>query len=251
MLARLFRPRASLFLPPAPSLRSLEVAGRQVPVVVARNARARRSIVRADAVSGTVRVTLPLRAPAGLAATMLAEHLDWIAARVGEWPRPLAFAHGARIPLGDGSLVLDCDPVRRPGVQRVGEFLMVGGPIESHRHRAERWLRAEALRTLRAATLVLAAEIAPSAVRVGVRDPRSRWGSCSSDGAITYSWRLVFAPAWIQHSVVAHEVAHLVHPDHGAAFWKLAAVLNRGDPTAARRWLRAHGPALHWIGRAS
>lgn len=251
MLARLFRSRASHVEPAAPSLRPLVLAGRQVPVVVTRNARAHRTIVRADAVSGTVRVTLPARAPTRLAAAMLAEHASWIAERVAEWPRPQAFAHGARIPFGDVSLALDCDPTRPPGVQRVGAVLRVGGPAQSHHHRVERWLKAEALRSLRAATLALCAEIGRPVARVGVRDPRGRWGSCSSGGAITYSWRLVLAPLWVQHSVIAHEVAHLVHPDHGAGFWKLAAMLNRGDPAEARRWLRANGPALHWIGRTS
>ena len=247
MLARLFRPRAA---PAPPDLPPLDIAGRQVPVIIARSARARRSIVRADAISGAVRVTLPARAPAGLAAAMVVEHFDWIARRVAEWPRPIAFADGARVPLGDAVLTLDCDPARAPGTRRAGDRLLVGGPPETHRHRVERWLKAEALRTLRGATTDLAAEIGRPVGRIGVRDPRSRWGSCSSAGTITYSWRLVLAPAWIQHSVVAHEVAHLVHPDHGPGFWKLAAVLNRGDPTAARRWLRANGPALHWIGRA-
>lgn len=248
MLARLFRLRAApTDTMPAP----IDVAGRQVPVLVSRNAKARRSIVRADAIAGAVRVTLPARAPIDLAAAMVVQHLDWIAGRVAEWPHPLAFVHGTHIPLGDAVLTLDCDSSRPPGVRRAGDLLLVGGPAETHRHRIERWFKAEALRSLRAATETLAAEIGRSVAKVSVRDPRGRWGSCTAGGAISYSWRLILAPRWIQHSVVAHEVAHLVHPDHSAGFWKLAAVLNRGDPTAARRWLRNHGPALHWIGRAS
>ncbi len=86
---------------------------------------------------------------------------------------------------------------------------------------------------------------------VGVGDPATRWGSCATTGAIRYSWRLILAPPAVRQSVVAHEVAHLVHPNHGPAFWALAAELTAGDLTAARAWLKAHGAALHWIGRAA
>ena len=82
-----------------------------------------------------------------------------------------------------------------------------------------------------------------------MRDPAARWGSCAPGGRIAYSWRLILAPPEVRRSVVAHEVAHLVHPNHGAAFWRLAADLNGGDPLPQRRWLARHHATLHAIGR--
>jgi predicted metal-dependent hydrolase len=84
--------------------------------------------------------------------------------------------------------------------------------------------------------------------RVAVGDQRSRWGSCSSTGAIRYSWRLIMAPDFVRRATVAHEVAHLVHMNHGRHFHALVAQLLEDDPAPARAWLRSHGAALHRIG---
>ena len=81
--------------------------------------------------------------------------------------------------------------------------------------------------------------------RVGVGDPRSRWGSCTHDGDLRYSWRLVMAPDHVRRATVAHEVAHLRHMDHSAAFHALVDDLHDGDVGAARAWLRREGRGLH------
>ena len=85
--------------------------------------------------------------------------------------------------------------------------------------------------------------------RVGIGDPLSRWGSCSSGGTIRYSWRLVMAPDFVRRATVAHEVAHLVHMNHGPVFHALVAELHGADPRPARLWLRREGAGLHGIGR--
>ena len=80
--------------------------------------------------------------------------------------------------------------------------------------------------------------------RITVRDNRSRWGSCGPDGGLSFSWRLVFAPAEVLDYLVAHEVAHLVHMNHGPRFWKLVRELS-GESDAAQEWLGRNGPLLH------
>jgi predicted metal-dependent hydrolase len=87
--------------------------------------------------------------------------------------------------------------------------------------------------------------------RVGIGDPVSRWGSCSGSGTIRYSWRLILAPDFVRRATVAHEVAHLVHLDHGPDFHALVTRLLAEDPRPARTWLRRHGAALHRVGRAA
>ncbi|HEY8013860.1 MAG TPA: M48 family metallopeptidase, partial [Dongiaceae bacterium] len=84
--------------------------------------------------------------------------------------------------------------------------------------------------------------------RIGVRDPRSRWGSCSPDGVLNFSWRLILAPRFVMDYVVAHEVAHLRELNHGPRFWRLAETLCP-DMDRARDWLAIYGPGLHRYGR--
>jgi hypothetical protein len=113
-----------------------------------------------------------------------------------------------------------------------------------------RWLKVRARTVLQVETLDYARKANVSVARVGVGDPRSRWGSCSSSGAIRYSWRLILAPEWVRRATVAHEVAHRVHMNHGADFHALVERLFEADPKPARLWLRQHGAALHRIGSA-
>ena len=227
--------------------RTIEVAGRSVPLEVTRNPRARRITLRADAVRGVVRLTLPQRARIGDAIDFLAAHEAWLRPRVAAWPAPLPFVDGATIPFDGGTLTLAwCTGTR--GVVRDGDLLVVGGDVAALPGRVTRWLKAQAIAELTHATHALAAAHGLSVAAVGVRDPAARWGSCSSSTRIAYSWRLVLTPPAVRASVVAPEVAHLVHPNHAPAFWAYAAHLG-GDPTPHRRWLARHGAGLHWVGR--
>ena len=119
--------------------------------------------------------------------------------------------------------------------------------------RTLRWLKAAALADVEEATHRLAGVIGRAVAQVRVGDPRARWGSCASGraaagGRIAYSWRLILAPAFVRGNVVAHEVAHLVHGNHGPDFHALLAQLDPHE-ASSRRWLRQHGAGLHWVGR--
>jgi predicted metal-dependent hydrolase len=204
-------------------------AGREVPVVIARSPRARLADVE----------------------KFLAAHHGWIATRVAKWPVAVPFTPGAAIPFDGASLSIDWSLANPRGVWRVDDRLVIGGPEATVPGRTLRWLRAAALADMVPATHAIAALIDRQVTGIAVRDPAGRWGSCSSRGTIGYSWRLILAPPGVRQSVVAHEVAHLVHPNHGRDFWKLATDLTDGDLTAARAWLAANGAALHWVGRAA
>jgi len=130
-----------------------------------------------------------------------------------------------------------------------GGRLICGGPAEGLARRIQNWLRREALKVLSEETDELAARIGVAVERVTVGDPRARWGSCSSRGAIRYSWRLILAPDHVRRATVAHEVAHRIHMDHSRRFHALVAELLGADPAPARAWLSANGAALHWLGR--
>jgi hypothetical protein len=125
------------------------------------------------------------------------------------------------------------------------DTIRVGGPVETLPSRLRRWLEAEA-------RAMLAADLADYCERVNVTAPglalsnaRRRWGSCAPDGSIRINWRLIMAPDFVRRSVVAHEVAHLVHFDHSPRFHALLSELFEGDIAAANRWLKREGRSLY------
>ena len=131
-----------------------------------------------------------------------------------------------------------------------GDVLACGGPREAFARRIEAWLRAHARRTLSADTAEAARRAGVTVRRVTIGDAGTRWGSCSASGSIRYNWRLVLAPPEVRRWVVAHEVAHRVHMNHGPAFKALEGQLFDGDAEAARSLLRRIGPGLKRVGRS-
>lgn len=228
---------------------TVEVGGRRVPVELKPNPRARRTTLRADAARGVIRISLHPRTPAARAMAMLDTHRDWIAARVAAWPTPVRFAPGAVLPVEGREVRIDWSPERPRTAVLDGDRLRVGGPVEGLGGRIERFLRGRALTLLTAETRAASAKLGKPVAAVTVRDTASRWGSCSATGRIAYSWRLILAPPAVRRYVVAHEAAHLVHMNHGEAFWSLARSLYGDDVEEPRRWLKRHGASLHWIGR--
>jgi hypothetical protein len=89
--------------------------------------------------------------------------------------------------------------------------------------------------------------IGTTARRIGLRDTTSRWGSCSSTGALNFSWRLIMAPSFVLDYLAAHEVAHLVQMNHSAEFWALAQRL-APELERAEAWLKLHGTGLMRFG---
>jgi predicted metal-dependent hydrolase len=233
----------------APEPLAIEVAGRRVPVELNTNPRARRITLRADATRGTIRLTVPPRGSAARALAMLDTHRGWIEARVAAWPAAAAFAPGGRLSVEGVELVIDWSSDRPRTASIVGTSLRIGGPRDGLAARVERFLKRRARAVLAAETREHALRLGRPVAAVSVRDTASRWGSCTAGGRIAYSWRLILAPPAVRRYVVAHEVAHLAHLDHGADFWRVTAELYDGDVAAARRWLKRHGAALHWVGR--
>jgi predicted metal-dependent hydrolase len=218
-------------------------------IEVVRNARARRIRLAVDPRDGSVKLTLPPRASLKQGLAWAEQHRDWIAAQQARLPDSRPIVPGARIPLmGDElEIVWDARGPRTPRLE--DDRLVCGGSLDGLSRRVERWLRGEALRVLSAETAEYAARAGVVVTRVSIGDPKGRWGSCASSGAIRYSWRLILAPEHVRRATVAHEVAHRVHMNHSPAFHRLVEQLYEADPAPARAWLRRHGAALHWVGR--
>ncbi len=228
----------------------LTVAGRELPLEIVHSPRARLLALKADASRGVIRLRLPKVASVREGMMFLDDHQGWLARQVERWPVPRPFAPDAIIPFDGRDLRIDWDAARPRTLHIEADRLRVGGPEEGLAGRIERGLRRQALAQITPLAHALAARIDRSVRHVRLSDPRSRWASCTHDGTLAFSWRLVLAPAWVRDSVVAHEVAHLVHMNHARPFWRLAEELYGADMAAPRAWLTRHGAGLHWVGRA-
>jgi predicted metal-dependent hydrolase len=225
--------------------------GRTRPLTVHRSAAARAMRLSVDPRDGTVRLSLPTRAALRPALAWAEEKRGWIEGALAVLPRPQPIAPGAAIPLEGRPVQIDWQPSGSRTVRRDGDRLIVGGPEEAVAARVLRWLRREAAARLDAETRDFALRAGVTVGRVGVGDPRSRWGSCTPCGDIRYSWRLILAPPEVREATVAHEVAHRLHMDHSPAFHAAVARLLGREPKAERNWLRTHGCGLYWLGRES
>ena len=205
--------------------------------------------LRVDPRTRSVLLTVPKRVSHRRALAWAAEHGDWVAAALAQIPDAAPVLPGSVLPLYGIPHQVEWRPDRPRRVELGERRLLAGGPIEGLEARILRWLKAHSAELLGRETRELAAQADVKVAKVGVGDPVSRWGSCSASGAIRYSWRLVLAPAFVRRATVAHEVAHLVHLNHGPEFHALVERLLGEDPRPARQWLRSEGAALHRIGR--
>ena len=218
------------------------------PLAIRVNPRARRMLLRVDAARRAVELVLPRGVAPGLGIDFLAAKRSWIAARLDSLPRRVPFAEGAVVPLlgVPHRIRREGDPQAPPVAVASGEIRVRGDPAHAAR-RVRDHLLAIAQRELAARARRLARQIGKPVRRVGVRDTRSRWGSCSASGNLSFSWRLVFAPEAVIDYVVAHEVAHLVEMNHGPRFWRLVATLVP-DSSGPRAWLKRHRSRLFSYG---
>lgn len=226
----------------------LTIDGVAMPIRVRRSARGRSYRLSVDHARGELRLSLPVRASLAKALAWARQHDAWVREQVAARPPGIVLVDGAVFPLEgrDIRIVWRADAPRRMLLE--ADRLIVGGAAESVGPRVLRWLKAHARAVLEAETRDLAARHGLTVARIGIGDPRSRWGSCSSDGSIRYNWRLILAPPDVRRSTVAHELAHLLHMDHSPAFHAAHARILGADPRPARAWLKAHGAALHRIG---
>lgn len=228
--------------PPA----SIRLGDRDWPLVVRRNPRARRIILRPCPTTRALRLTLPARAPLRAGLLLIEANRDWLETEVRRaFVAPMPLAPGMHIPFAGRTLLLEGQPGRRAAV--LGERLVAGTEGGGFNRRAIAALRRAAHDLLAGEARALAATLGRD-VSVRVGDPARRWGSCTRSGRLAFSWRLALAPDAVRRAVVAHEVAHLVHFDHSPAFHALAHRLNGAPLAPATEWLRRNGAWLHAFG---
>ena len=235
-----------------------------IPFLLRRSPRARRLRLTV-AEDGRVVVTLPERSAARLADEFVVARSAWIRRHQARLAAERA-RHAARGPVADGGRIpfagvphrlevrdLPASRVRArvehdelaEGSDPVIRVWMAPGETRSLASVLEAWLRGQAREAIERRIAARAPQLGVRPAAVSIRDQRSRWGSASSRGRLSFSWRLVLAPHAVLDYVVVHELAHLRVPGHNARFWRLVVdVVPEAD--RARRWLRDHARELRW-----
>ena len=236
---------------PPPGFIDIAHQGVTYRVAVARSARARRITLRIRAGTAEPVLTVPARGNLAIATDFAARHAGWLATRLARLPARIAFAAGKTVPIRRGrpSHHRDRRAARRGAQQpdrRRGAPRSAGRPEHVSR-RVTDFLKREARRDLEAAVARHLAAAKVAARKISIKDTKSRWGSCSASGTLSFSWRLVLAPPFVLDYLAAHEVAHLRELNHSHRFWRLTRALCRRTDDA-EAWMKRHGPHLHRYG---
>lgn len=230
---------------PAREEPTIAIAGQVLPIAVRRLPQARRMTLRLAPDGSEVRVSIPRWGRTAEALAFAHGRAEWLAQQLAAVPPARPPQPGGSIAFRGVALRIEHVAQGRRKPELADGAIRIGGPAEALQRRLGRWLDGEA-RTLIAADLAEYCARADRPVpRLTLASARRRWGSCGPDGAIRINWRLVMAPDCVRRSVVAHEVAHLVHFDHSPCFHALLAELFEGDIAAANTWLKREGRTLY------
>jgi predicted metal-dependent hydrolase len=223
------------------------------PVEVRHHPAARRLTLRVSRTRRAVIVTLPVQCGIEEAGSFLHRNLEWVRERLDSLPAPIPFRNAMLVPVRGIAhrVVMPGEVPRRRVVRRIEAHplpeLHAPGELAAAVKRLELWFAKEARADLQERVAFHAVRLGVSPGRLTIRDQTSRWGSCSTTGGLSFSWRLVLAPPPILDYVAAHEVAHLREMNHGPRFW---ALVRETCPAMdeAKRWLRIYGMDLHRYG---
>lgn len=221
--------------------------GREIrPVQVKRNKRAKRLTLRVEPM-GDIYLTVPLRCSDKRMRGFVDEHREWIQQQLDKALPPIPFKADGIIPLRGEKHRIVHEPLLHGIVHKRGDEIIVSGDRAHLPRRLKDYLKKEAKKDFECAVEKHSGKLGVKIKRIQVRDPRTRWGSCSVEGVICFSWRLIFAPPYVLDYLAAHEVAHLRVMDHSKKFWDLTEKLCPETPRA-RAWLKANGNMLLTIG---
>ncbi|MEL6608109.1 MAG: SprT family zinc-dependent metalloprotease [Pseudomonadota bacterium] len=217
-----------------------------IEVELRRSARARRITLRVSRRDGRVTLTLPTFVPEREAMDFAASRADWVRGQLAQVVAPHRLGIGDTVPVDGQDHRIEVAQSGRTA--QLGDGVLMVPPRARDRigPAVAAYFKTRARDRLVAASDHYAAQLGRGYGRVSLRDTRSRWGSCSSEGNLMYSWRLAMAPVAVQNYVAAHEVAHLVEMNHSDRFWRVVAGL-MPDYQTHRNWLRSHGGALQAI----
>ena len=222
--------------------------GEQVPVVITTRRGLRNITLRPKTrPSREIHISKPWLTPTAAALRFLEQKRRWCERIFNNAPQKVILRSGDEIEFLGRRVMLRHDPARRSTEfvvhDDVTATLIVGGGADMFERRVRDFIRAQFLIAVKQMVRGAPRELWPR--RITIRDTSSRWGSCSSSGTMSFSWRLAFAPTDVMRYVVMHELAHQVHMDHSPAFWQTVSQLYGFGVERARYWLNKHGAELH------
>jgi len=232
----------------------IALSDRSLPLQIRVNVRARRLTLRLDPAGCSVRVSVPPGTSEQQISEFLMRSRCWLEQHVARLPPPLGnvamLREGVKIPyLGTPHLLVHG---RGRGVTHLaqdatgqGQIILYGEVVHWPRHLRD-FLQKRAAQTISPLVVQFAREVGRKPKSIRYKDTKSRWGSCTACGNLSFSWRIIMAPMMVVRYLVAHEVAHLVEMNHGAQFWVLCEKLCP-ETKRCRSWLKRNGPALHAI----
>lgn len=232
---------------------ALELDDETLQVDIRRHPSAQRLTLRVRAASRDVTLTAPPHVPYATAAAFVQRHREWVRVRLGRLPEGVPFAPGELVPLRGVPHRIEHRPEDRGTAwlepEQDGEppLLCVAGDAPHVARRVEDFLKRQARSDFTMASRGHAAALKVSIGRITLRDTASRWGSCSSQGDLSYSWRIIMAPAFVLDYLAAHEVCHRLEMNHSARYWRLVESIYP-ERRVAEAWLRANGAGLHRYG---
>ena len=222
------------------------IDGKQLPIIIRKHTKSRRMVIRYQPVQRHVALTLPRYVSIRQGLHFVEEKRAWIEARINEHSGHVPFIDGAVIPLLGKDYTLKHTSGR--GLVRIeGNIIHVPGDTAFMHRRMREWVKRLAREEITALAKIHAAQIGKKLKKISLRDTSSRWGSCSHNGNLSFSWRLIFAPPEVLDYVVSHEVAHLREHNHSQAFWDIVEQLHPNSEKP-RKWLKTHGQMLYTYG---
>lgn len=247
-MAGLMRRLERLVAPKPLEPSSIAIGEQILQVVFRRHAQARRLVLRLNMHGTQVQVTVPKGVSRARALDFTERSRGWIETRIANHGDNVHLAHGHSIPLRGIAHEIRHVEKRRGliTVDAEARLILVPGEVPHVARRVADWLKAQARADLAAATQRYAAMMDVRYRKISIRDQRTRWGSCSAGGDLSYSWRLILVPPDVLDYVAAHEVAHLKHLDHSPRFWRLVLQHCRGAGKA-KAWLKTHGQTVHRV----
>lgn len=250
MFPLLSRSRKTPAKPPAPETRTLDVAGRLMPLTIRQHERATRITLRIEPGGRSLKMTIPRGLAAREVNAFLDRHQGWLLTKLAKFPEDAGLRSGSAILLRGVRHRIEHTGRLRGLTEAVlvdGEPVIRVSGLEEHLgRRLADFLKKEARRELEALVDAHAYRVRRPVNSISMKDTRSRWGSCSVDGNLSFSWRIVMAPPLVIDYLAAHEVAHLREMNHGPRFWALCRKLCP-DMDEAKAWLKRHGSHLHAI----
>ncbi|WP_419902715.1 M48 family metallopeptidase [Kiloniella sp.] len=228
---------------------TLDILGRTVGVVIQTHPTSKKLSLRLIAGEDAVKVVSPPHCPEREILDFVVRQKDWIADRLNQQPDKKSYQAGDIIPiLGREHKIIRIDPINnntrtKGSAWLKSEQLFIKSHPEHLPRRVKDFLKKEVRYEINLRAQEKATSIDKKITAIRLKDTTSRWGSCSTQGNLNFSWRLIFAPEEVLDYVVAHEVAHLEHMNHSAAFWTLVDQLTHAR-IWSQKWLKSNGSIL-------